>query len=256
MLSLRIVLIELKTLSGIIPFRGKMESDFGEQVEKIRRAYDLTVEQYNKGIDPLDEVPDDFKNSPDFMAFMKDAHPAIVGSNAPANREYLKPKKGMAFLDAGCGANLSAYEFHKWPSTFYGVDISSALIDAMKTFAAKNKIQTGGLYVAEIIDMPFDDNFFDIALSIGVLEYYPLEYTRRALEEMHRVLKPSTKLVVDIANLSHPHVHIMFKLEKYLKRPNIPKSREDFEKILRPLFLVDKVDDSKVMLKYFVHNRE
>ncbi len=233
-----------------------MKANFSEQVETIRKAYDLTVDQYNQGEDPLDDVPEDFKNNPDFKAFMKAAGPSLTGSNAPENREYLKPKKGMAFLDAGCGANLAAYEFYKWPSTFYGVDISSALINAMNTFVAKNRIRIGGLYVAEIIDMPFEDNTFDIALLIGVLEYYPLEYTKIALQEMHRVLKPSAKLVVDIANLDHSHVDIMFKLEEYLKRPNVPKSREDFEKILRPLFLIDKVDDSKVMLKYFVRNRE
>lgn len=232
-----------------------MGTEFFDQVEKIRKAYDLTVEQYHKGIDPLKEVPEDFKNSPDFKALMKDADPSTTGSNAFENKEYLKPKKGMRFLDAGCGANLAVYEFYKWPSIFYGVDISTALISEMRKFVKKNSLQIGGLYVAEIISMPFEDNYFDIALLIGVLEYYSLEYTKRALEEMNRVLKPSAKLVVDIANLIHPHVDIMFKLEAYLKRPNIPKSREDFEKILKPLFLPEKIDDSNVMLKYFVRNR-
>ena len=162
----------------------------------------------------------------------------------------------MAFLDAGCGADLEAHGFHNWPSTFYGVDISTALIDRMKEFVQRNKLRIGGLYVAEIVDMPFEDNYFDIALLIGVLEYYPLEYTRMAVEEIHRVLKPSAKLVVDIANLRHAHVALMFKLEEYLRRPNVPKSRQDFEKLLKPLFSIDNVDDSKVMLKYFVRNKK
>lgn len=233
-----------------------MGTELNEQVEKIRMAYDLTVEQYHKGIDPLNELPEDFKNSKDFKALMKDADPSVTGSNASENKKYLKPKKGMRFLDAGCGANLAVYEFYKWPSIFYGVDISTALVNEMKKFVKKHCLQIGGLYVAEIISMPFEDNYFDIALLIGVLEYYSLEYTKKALEEMNRVLKPSAKLVVDIANLKHPHVDIMFKLEAHLKRPNIPKSREDFEKILEPLFFTDRVDDSKVMLKYFVLNRK
>ena len=90
---------------------------------------------------------------------------------------------------------------------------------------------------------------------IGVLEYYSLEYTKKTLKEINRVMKPSAKLVVDIPNLTHPHVNIMFQLEAYLKRSNIPKSREDFERILKPLFLIDKVDDSKVMSKYFVRKK-
>jgi SAM-dependent methyltransferase len=233
-----------------------MGTKSSEQVEKIRMAYDLTVGQYHKGIDPLKEVPEDFKNSKECKAFIKGANPSITGSNASDNKEYLKPKKDLRFLDAGCGANLAVYEFYKWPSIFYGVDISTALVNEMKKFVKRRGIQIGGLYVAEITSMPFEDNYFDIALLIGVLEYYSLEYTKRALEEINRVLKPSAKLVVDIANLIHPHVDIMFKLETYLKRPNIPKSRGDFERILKPLFLTEKVDDSKVMLKYFVRNRK
>jgi SAM-dependent methyltransferase len=216
----------------------------------------LTVEQHKKGIHPLKDVPDDFKSRSDFKAFMKDSDPSITGSNAPENMEYLAPEKGMRFLDAGCGANLANYKFHEWPSVFYGVDISPALIDEMKRYAHKHHIQIGDLYVAEITDMPFEDSYFDIALLIGVLEYYSLQYTKRALEEMNRVLKPSAKLVVDIANLRHPHVDVMFKLEAYLNRPNIPKSCEDFEKLLEPLFWIDRIDDSKVMLKYFVRNKK
>jgi SAM-dependent methyltransferase len=243
------------SLSPVIAFGGKVGLESDEQVEKIRLAYDLTVEQYHKGIDPLNEVPEDFKNSPDFRAFMKEAGSSATGSNAPENKEYLEPEKGMRYLDAGCGANLAVHEFYKWPSVFYGLDISSALIDEMEKFVKRRGLQIGGLDVAEIVSLPFEGSFFDIAMLIGVLEYYSLDYAKEALEEMNRVLKPSAKLVVDIANLNHPHVDIMFKLEAYLKRPHIPKSREDFEKILKPLFLIDKVDDSKVMLKYFVRNR-
>jgi SAM-dependent methyltransferase len=235
---------------------GKIKTDFNKEVQHIRKAYDLTVEQYKKGIHPFKDVPDDFKSSQEFKNFMNDSDPSLSGSNAPENKEYLAPEKGMRFLDAGCGANLANYKFHEWPSVFFGVDISPALIDEMKRYVSEHHIRIGGLHVAEIAHLPFEDSSFDIGLLIGVLEYYSLQYTKRALEEMNRVLKPSAKLVVDIANLGHPHVNIMFKLEEYLNRPNIPKSRRDFEKILIPLFMIDKIDDSKVMLKYFVRNKK
>ena len=41
-------------------------------------------------------------------------------------------------------------------------------------------------------------------------------------------------------------------LEEYLGRPNIPLSRAAPEEILRPLFSVQRIDDSRAMLKYFV----
>ena len=36
---------------------ANMHSD--EELERIRKAYDLTVEQYNKGIEPFDTLPED-----------------------------------------------------------------------------------------------------------------------------------------------------------------------------------------------------
>lgn len=63
-----------------------MGAEFSEQVEKIRLAYDRTVEQYYKGMDPLEEVAEDFKNIVDFKAFMKDANPSVTGSNASENK--------------------------------------------------------------------------------------------------------------------------------------------------------------------------
>jgi ubiquinone/menaquinone biosynthesis C-methylase UbiE len=126
------------------------------------------------------------------------------------------------------------------------------MIAAMQEIAKRRQLPVGGLYVAEVADLPFDDDFFDIADVVGVLEYCTLEYTRRALHELHRVLKPMAKMVVDIPNLAHPHAQTMFKLERYLGRPNIPKSRSAFEEVLTPLFSIERVYDSHVMLKYFV----
>ena len=108
------------------------------------------------------------------------------------------------------------------------------------------------MYTAELVLLPFKSNFFDITLCIGVLEYADLAYTVRALHELNRVLQKSGRLVLDVPNMKHPDVNTMFKLEDYLGRPNISKTRADMEKLLAPLFSIARVDDSRVMLKYFV----
>lgn len=42
---------------------GLIITDFmDQQLDRIRRAYDLTVEQYERGVDPLENVLDDLKN--------------------------------------------------------------------------------------------------------------------------------------------------------------------------------------------------
>jgi len=223
-----------------------------KQLAKIRKAYDLTVRQHREDINPLVNVPDEFKNSDEYKAFARESGFSITGSNAPENKKFLNPGTGMKFLDAGCCADLANYRFDKWPSIYYGVDISPELIRAMKKFSVHENISIGGLEVAEITSLPFEDNYFDIASVIGVLEYADLAYAESALVEMSRVLKPYARMAVDIPNMEHPHVKTMFKLEAFLGRPNIPKPRSKFEKMLTPLFDIKRVDDKRVMLKYFV----
>lgn len=221
-----------------------------KQLNRIRKAYDLSVEQYEKEIDPLDEVPEVIKNSPGYRYILENQNK--LNSAAPDIKEYLNPRPGMRFLDGGCSANIANYRLDRWPSTYYGVDISRRLIGAMKNFVERNNIKVGGLYVADLSKLTFDDSFFDIASVIGVFEYCTLNYIGKALQELHRALKPGAKMVVDIPNQKHPHVNDMIQLEEYLKRPNILHSSLSFEQILTQYFSIDKVDDSQIMLKYFV----
>ena len=179
-------------------------------------------------------------------------HGPLMGSGASDIKEYLKPERGMRFLDAGCCANLANYRLDRWPCTYYGVDISSALVGAMKAYVRKNGISIGGLYNTDIANTPFDDDFFHVAAAIGVLEYCTLGYSRCALRELYRVLRPNAKMVFDTPNLTHPHVETMFRLEEYFDRPNVPKDRKMFEDLLQPLFKIERVDDSQVMIKYLV----
>ena len=225
-------------------------SDVKKQFYLIRKAYDRTVEQYMKGVDPLDSVPDDIANLPGYVEITNNND---LSSGAPDIKDYLQPEKGMRYLDAGCCANLVIHRLDQWPSLYYGVDISPALISAMKVFADKHGISIGALHVTDVANLPFDDAFFDIASLIGVLEYCTIEYTESALVELRRVLRSHARMVLDIPNLQHPHVQTMFKMEEYLGRPNIPKSRKAFERLLNRFFVTDRVEDSRVMLKYFVY---
>jgi ubiquinone/menaquinone biosynthesis C-methylase UbiE len=222
-----------------------------DQLEIIRRAYDLTVTQFKEGIDPMESVPDDIRNT-DFFQSLN----FVTNNNSAATdiREYLSPETGMKFLDGGCSANLVNYNLGGWPSTYYGVDISPALIKAMKSYTKRNDISIGGLYTADLADLPFKKDYFDIAAIIGVLEYCTLEYIAMALQELHRVLKSGTKAVIDIANSNHPHAADMQRLETYLGRPNFLHSRSDFEELLKSTFRIDIIDDSQVMIKYFVRS--
>ena len=226
-----------------------------EQLNRIRKAYSTAIRDFLTGISPLSKVPKKFLRSRTFKAFLKKADPSIVGSAAPDIKEFLKPAPEMKCLDAGCCANLAAYRLDKWPSTYYGIDYSPIVIYEMKKFVSLNNLRIGSLDTAEIIDMPYANDFFDIAMVIGVFEYLSMDYSAQAIEELYRVLKSGARMVLDLPNLVHPHIKTMFQLEEYLGRPNIPKSRDRFEQYLSPLFTIVNIKDTNVMLKYFVEKR-
>jgi ubiquinone/menaquinone biosynthesis C-methylase UbiE len=258
----QVLIISFNAMCYILASRGfkrSMEDPIKEDVnlgkietglERIRKAYDRAAEEFNQDISSLAVVPQDFKNSQGFKEFMENSKGCNTGN--PAIREYLDPKPGMNFLDAGCGGGLVSYRLHDWPSLYYGIDLSPKLIEAMKSFVKREGIKIGGLWVSDLSSLPFPDRFFDIAACLGVFEYFGLPYLNMALKELNRVIKPGGKLVLDIPNQAHPYYPVMIRLEKYLQRPHVPFSREEFEDLLRPFFTIQKLDDSKVMIKYFL----
>ncbi len=69
-----------------------------EQLERVRRAYDLTVEEHSQGIDPLEKVPLAFRESAEFKAFEKDSGEGLTNSAAPENKELNRVLKASARL--------------------------------------------------------------------------------------------------------------------------------------------------------------
>jgi ubiquinone/menaquinone biosynthesis C-methylase UbiE len=236
----------------------EVKKEMRQQLDMVSKAYDLSVEQYEKGIDPLDTVPEEFKETHEFQEFVSYLKTAkqLCGSGARDIEKFLKPESHMRFLDVGCCANIANYRLDTWPSVYHGVDISPALIDAMKDFVAARGIHIGGLWVADAANLPFEDNYFDICAVIGVFEYCTLDYTKQSLTELNHVLKSYSKMVLDIPNPEHKFVDIMMRVEKYLGRPNMLHPREEFERLLKSFFSIEHLDDSQVMLKYYVKSNK
>ena len=227
----------------------KKAMNIEEQLGIIQEAYDGTVEDYLNGIKDEDILPEKFMKSSEYKKFIKAEH--LCNSGEIEIKAFLDSQKGMNFLDVGSCANLIGYGLYKWDSTYYGVDISNELLKVTKKFTGENKIEIGGLYAAEASDLPFDNEFFDIAAIIGVLEYYDIEYIEKVLMELHRVIKSGGKIVVDFPNLNHPDVNTMIELENYLGRPrfNLP-CIEEFENALDLHFQTVEIDRKNLMIRY------
>ena len=225
-----------------------------DQIKRIRDAYNLTLWQYNNDIDPFQDLPKEFTDSPEFKEFIAENQGECC-SGSPEIKNYLNPQIGMKYLDLGCAASLVSYQLYKWDSEYYGIDISDQLIRAMDKFVEDNQISIGGLFVGEINKLPFRKSFFDIAACVGVLEYFSLEYNEQVLSELHRVARPGGRVVLDIPNEDHKHYHVMLRLEELLDRPIIPYHISDFEEILLNHFIIMKTDARFVMKRYYLENK-
>lgn len=101
-------------------------------------------------------------------------------------------------LEAGCGtghwtAFLSELGYH-----LTAVDISDAMLEIAKT----KQIKHTQFIKADIQKLPFDNEQFDLVISITMLEF--VSNIEQAIQEMYRVLKPNGWLVLGCLNLLSP----------------------------------------------------
>lgn len=107
----------------------------------------------------------------------------------------LNVREGIHFLDVGCGTGWAVGQVAKLVNDkglFYGVDLSPRMIEKAKS----NFSGRGNLYFiqANVESIPLDDDFFDILICTNSFHHYP--NPKRALEEMHRLLKEGGKIYI------------------------------------------------------------
>ena len=98
--------------------------------------------------------------------------------------------KGKKVLEIGCGSGIDSAEFAKHGAEVYSVDMTDKAVNHTKKLFKQLKLK-GEISKAVASDLPFQNDFFDLVYSYGVLHHIP--YPERALEEIHRVLKPKGK---------------------------------------------------------------
>tara|TARA_Y100000034_G_C6907469_1_gene421595 strand:+ start:3351 stop:4154 length:804 start_codon:yes stop_codon:yes gene_type:complete len=100
----------------------------------------------------------------------------------------IKFKNVKKFLDAGCGTGRHLINLPDHVK-LYGLDGSGPMIEE-----AKKKVKNAKFFVSDVEKMPFPDNYFDVVISVRVLQH--LTDHDRAVKEMCRVLKKGGKMIV------------------------------------------------------------
>jgi len=97
-------------------------------------------------------------------------------------------------LDIGCGSGEYLDIVKQCECQYYGIDFSEEMINRAVEKALSQQLSNTHLFVCEAEHLPFNENYFDLILGIGLIEYFedPIEL----ISEIKRVLRPGGVLIM------------------------------------------------------------
>lgn len=139
----------------------------------------------------LDEVKTDYNRIAGHFSKTR----AYFWPDAKFLLDYIK--EGDSVLDLGCGNGRAFREITEKGAEYVGVDFSEELIKEAKFIHPE-----GNFKVANALQLPFVDEFFDKIYCFAVLHHIPSQELRKQfMEEAQRVLKPGGSFILTVWDL-------------------------------------------------------
>ncbi len=101
-------------------------------------------------------------------------------------------RRGLRVLEVGCGTGTNLEMYCRRGSEVYGIDMSPTMLQAAKTKLGEDAM----LILGDASDMPFDDDYFDLAIAMLTLHEMPAGMRDPVIREMKRVLKRSGQILL------------------------------------------------------------
>src|SRR3989344_115132 len=162
------------------------------------------------------------------LDYSKDMNPNFFDIRVKIIRKLIREYKSKKVLDIGCGTGIFLDNFHNEFASGTGIDSSIDMIN----FANRNHKRKNIKYLlARDAPLSFDNNSFDLILSMGTLEY--VKDQKNHIEESIRVLKKNgilflttpTKImnIYRIARIFGLAAGRYWKINKYLSFDGLEK---------------------------------
>lgn len=137
-------------------------------------------------------------------------------------------KPGGRVLDLGCGMGRHVKFLAQFGFDAFGCDYSSQGV-----LHTKELLNSSGLKAdvreADMLELPYDDEYFDGLISYGVLFYAKDEVEiKKALSEVYRVLKKGGSAFFQVRNLEDDRYKQAIKKSKYIAVANQIEGRIGF----------------------------
>lgn len=128
------------------------------------------------------------------------AHPRPIPKTLATLKKW--GGRGHHILDVGCGSGFYAQFFRQQGNLVVGVDITPQGV------AATRQRGLEALIANLEAGLPFASQTFDMVTCVEVVEH--LLQPERALEEIHRVLRPQGQLIVTTPNYSYWALRLLY----------------------------------------------
>jgi|688.fasta_scaffold169277_2 SAM-dependent methyltransferase len=156
-------------------------------------------------------------------------------------------KKNFKVLEVGCFAGNNARFFIENKIKYYGQEISRQMIQLFKNNLKRLNYKIPEIRIGHNENIKYENNFFDLLISINTIHYSYGKKLEKALSEYARIIKKNGFAIIETPMLNHPAVksskkisdfHFLWGLKGFRKNTNIG-------------FINDLKKFKKMILKYF-----
>lgn len=160
------------------------------------------------------------------------------------NVKYFKKMGYKRILDIGSGYGKHSIYLSKNNFDVTSVDINVRMLECLREYIDRNHISNINLMQADINELPFKSDIFDVIICSSVIHHQNLEGVKKSISEMYRVLKKDGCIVVDFMSVEDDS----FGLGEEVEKNTFVGSREGEEDI--PHYYTD-IDQLNILFKSF-----